>query len=221
MNEQHQIFRRGANHVARVTLFLIPVGLMGTAACVWAVWWSPYVTRQGLALDQPVPFSHEHHNAGLGIDCRYCHTTVETSGSAGMPPTETCMTCHSQVWTDAEVLRPVRESWASGKPIRWQRVHDTPDFVFFNHGIHVQKGIGCSTCHGRVDQMPLMRQEHTLWMKWCIDCHRDPAKEIRPKEEVFNMTYQPPRDQAALGKRLVAEYQVHTTQLTDCSMCHR
>lgn len=221
MNNEGQIFRPGTNHFVRVALLAgLLAGVLG-CACVWLVWWSPYMTRQGLALDQPVPFSHEHHNASLGIDCRYCHTSVETENTAGMPATETCMTCHSQVWTDAEVLKPVRESWATGKPLRWNRVHDMPDFVFFNHGIHVQKGIGCSTCHGRVDEMPLVRQEHTLWMKWCIECHRDPAKQIRPKEQVFNMAYQAPRDQESLGKELVAKYHVHTEALADCSMCHR
>jgi len=179
------------------------------------------MTRQDVALDQPVPFSHEHHSAGLGIDCRYCHVTVESSAMAGMPPTETCMTCHSQVWTEAPVLAPVRESWVTGQPLRWNRVHDVPDFVFFNHGIHVQKGIGCSTCHGRVDQMPLVRQEHTLWMKWCIECHRHPEEQIRPKDKIFDMAYQAPVNQRELGKKLVAEYHVQTAQLTDCSMCHR
>lgn len=216
-----QIFRRGANQFVRVAVVAVLLTIAQMCVCVWGVWWSPYMTRQGLALDQPVPFSHEHHNSALGIDCRYCHTTVETSASAGMPPTETCMTCHSQVWTDAPALQPVRESWATGRPIRWNRVHDTPDFVFFNHGIHVQKGIGCSTCHGRVDQMPLVRQEHTLWMKWCIECHRNPEKQIRSKEQVFNMAYATPKNQEEVGRRLVAQYQVHTEQLTDCSMCHR
>lgn len=195
------------------------MALTGTG--IWAVWWSPYTTRQGIALDQPVPFSHKHHVSGLGIDCRYCHTTVEKSASAGMPPTETCMTCHSQVWTDAPVLQAVRDSWATGKPIVWNRVHDTPDFVFFNHGIHVQKGIGCSTCHGRVDEMPFVSQEHTLWMKWCLDCHRTPEQEIRPREKVFDMAYEKPKDQRQIGRELVAKYHVETRDLQDCSMCHR
>jgi hypothetical protein len=216
-----QIFRRRANKIVRGSIGIAVMILVLTGAGVWAVWWSPYMTRQAIALDQPVPFSHEHHTSGLGIDCRYCHTTVEFSSMAGLPPTETCMTCHSQVWTEAPVLQPVRESWVSGKPLRWNRVHDTPDFVFFNHGIHVQKGIGCSTCHGRVDQMPLVRQEHTLWMKWCIECHKHPERQIRSKEEVFNMGYQSPTNQVELGKQLVTRYNIHTEQLTDCSMCHR
>ncbi len=192
-----------------------------TGTGVWLVWWSPYMTRQYVPIGQPVPFSHEHHHAGLGIDCRYCHVTVEYSSTAGLPPTETCMTCHSQVWTEAPVLQPVRQSWATGQPLRWNRVHRLPDFVFFNHGIHVQKGIGCSTCHGRVDQMPVVWKENTLWMKWCLDCHRDPAQYIRPKEEVFAMAYQPPATQREQGAELVALYRIHTQSLTDCSMCHR
>jgi hypothetical protein len=216
-----QIFRRRANGIARASIGFAVLIVVLSGSGVWAVWWSPYMTRQNVALDQPVPFSHEHHNAGLGIDCRYCHTTVETESMAGLPPTETCMTCHSQVWTEAPVLAPVRASWTTGQPVRWNRVHDVPDFVFFNHGIHVQKGIGCSTCHGRVDQMPLVRKEHTLWMKWCIECHKHPERQIRPKEEVFNMAYLFPKNQEEVGRKLVAKYNVHTEQLTDCSMCHR
>jgi len=167
-----------------------------------------------------VPFSHKHHVQGLGLDCRLCHTTVETSTFAGMPSTETCMTCHSQVWKDAPMLAPVRDSFATDTPLRWDRVHDTPDFVFFNHSIHVAKGIGCASCHGEVDQMPLTRQSHTLYMKWCLDCHRQPEKFIRPHDEVFTVDYQS-TNQVAIGKQLVRDYHVQTAQLTDCSMCHR
>ena len=216
-----QVFSRNANNIARASIGIVLLLMVGAGCGVWAVWWSPYMTRQHIALDQPVPFSHEHHVSGLGIDCRYCHTSVEFSSSAGMPPTETCMSCHSQVWTEAPVLEPVRESWATGQPLRWNRVHDVPSFVFFNHGIHVQKGIGCSTCHGRVDRMPLVSQEHTLWMKWCLECHKNPAAQIRPKEDVFDMADQAPPNQAELGRELVKRYNVHTEQLTDCSMCHR
>jgi hypothetical protein len=216
-----QVFRPRANKIARASIGILVSSFVVTAYGVWTVWWSPWTTRQYVSLDQPVPFSHQHHVSGLGIDCRYCHTTVEHSSTAGMPSTETCMTCHSQLWTEAPLLEPVRASWISGKPIEWNRVHDLPAFVFFNHGIHVQKGIGCSTCHGPVDQMPLVYQENTLWMKWCIDCHKDPSNQIRPKSEVFNMAYTPPHDRHALGRNLVKEYHVHTEQLRDCSMCHR
>ncbi len=187
---------------------------------MYVIFWSPYMTRQRVPIEQPVPFSHEHHVRGLGIDCRYCHTSVETSSFAGVPPTDTCMTCHSQLWTEAPLLAPVRESLASNRPIRWRRVNDLPDFVFFNHGIHIQKGIGCATCHGAVDRMPLTWKAQTLYMKWCLECHRDPARFIRPRNEVLNMAYES-TNRAQLGPRLVQAYDVHTNQLTDCSICHR
>jgi NAD-dependent SIR2 family protein deacetylase len=162
--------------------------------------------------------------AGLGLDCRYCHTSVEHSSFAGLPPTETCMTCHSQVWRDAPILAPVRESLATRQPIHWNRVNQTPDFVFFNHSIHVEKGIGCSTCHGPVDQMPITWKEHSLYMRWCLDCHSAPERNLRPRSEIFNMQWEPPPDPAQRGKELAAAYHIATNrlqQLTDCSMCHR
>ena len=180
---------------------------------------SPYVTDVGVALAQPVPFSHKHHVAGLGIDCRYCHSTVEVSSFAGMPPTETCMSCHSQIWADSPMLEPVRASFRNDQSIRWTRVHDLPGFVYFNHSIHVKKGIGCATCHGRVDQMPLMWKTNTLYMEWCLECHRQPERFVRPRNQVFNMAYQAPSDQLALGRKLVEEYNIR--KLTDCSVCHR
>ncbi len=180
---------------------------------------SPYVTDVGVALAQPVPFSHKHHVAGLGIDCRYCHSTVEISSMAGMPPTETCMSCHSQIWADSPMLEPVRASFRNDQSIRWTRVHDLPGFVYFNHSIHVKKGIGCATCHGRVDQMPLMWKTNTLYMEWCLECHRQPERFVRPRDQVFNMSYQAPSDQLALGRKLVEEYKIR--KLTDCSVCHR
>jgi hypothetical protein len=158
---------------------------------------------------------------GLGLDCRYCHTAVEVSSSAGIPPTETCMTCHSQLWTQAWALAPVRLSWATGRPLRWQRVHDVADFVYFNHRIHVAKGVGCETCHGPVDEMPLMRQAHSLSMAWCLDCHRDPAPNLRPREHVFDLDWQPPEDREALGAQLIEDYDVRTGHLTHCYVCHR
>jgi len=182
---------------------------------------SQAVTRVGIAPDQPVPFSHQHHVAGLGIDCRYCHTAVEESASAGLPPTETCMTCHSQLWTDADLLAPVRESWARRTSLRWRRVHDLPDFAYFDHSIHVQKGVGCVECHGRVDRMPLMRQAESLRMDFCLDCHRDPAPRLRPREEVFNMGWTPPPDRRALGERLIARYGIDADGIMHCNVCHR
>jgi hypothetical protein len=153
---------------------------------------SPWVTRQGQRAEQPVPFSHKHHVQGLGLQCQYCHTTVEKSSYAGIPPTKTCINCHAQIWTNAQLLQPVRDSWATGQSIQWIRVHDLPDFVFFNHSIHVNKGMGCATCHGRVDQMPLMYAQNTLQMEWCLDCHRNPAKNIRPTGQIYNMAWEKP-----------------------------
>jgi hypothetical protein len=170
--------------------------------------------------EQPVPFSHKHHVEGLGIDCRYCHTSVEKSHFAGIPPTETCMTCHSQLWTQAALLEPVRQSLATATPIQWNRVNDLPDFVYFDHSIHVNKGIGCTTCHGPVDQMPLTWKENTLYMKWCLQCHRAPENEIRPRDEVFNVKWQKPDNQEQFGHDLVKEYHVEVSRLTNCSVCH-
>ena len=215
-----QIFHRRSNSIARASLLLLPTLVSAGAWVLDDVYWSPWTTRQRTPIEQPVPFSHKHHVYGLGIDCRYCHTTVEKSAFAGLPPTETCMTCHSQIWTNASLLAPVRESYYDQKRLCWNRVDDTPDFVFFNHSIHLAKGIGCASCHGQIDQMPLTWESHVLYMKWCLECHRAPEKFIRPRDEVFNLNWSP-TNQLALGKRLVAEYQVQTRQLTDCSMCHR
>lgn len=219
-----QIFHPSMNTVARASIFGA-IFVLGAAAWVAArIYSSPYVTEQYVAREQPVPFSHEHHVTGLGLDCRYCHTSVEDSHFAGVPPTQTCMTCHSQVWTNAEMLEPVRASFRENKPLAWTRVHALPDYVFFNHSIHVAKGIGCSTCHGQVDKMPLMWQNATLHMQWCLDCHRDPEKYIRPKDQVFNMAWpagQKDWDQKTRGAALVAEYHVNKVQLDNCSVCHR
>jgi hypothetical protein len=196
---------------------------------------SPYVTYAGIVRPQPAPFSHQHHVAALGIDCRYCHTSVENSSFAGIPPTRTCMNCHSQIWTSAPLLEPVRESFRSGKSLVWNRVNDLPDFVYFDHSIHVTKGVGCNTCHGPVDRMPLMFNYASLQMEWCIGCHRDPAKALRPRDQVFNMRYQQPTsdlpvvidgksftDQASLGTYLVGKYHVRSVlDITSCSTCHR
>lgn len=172
-------------------------------------------------VEQPIPFSHKHHVGDDGIDCRYCHTSVETSSFAGMPSTELCLTCHSQLYRDAPVLAPLHASLRSGRPIAWQRVHDLPDFVYFNHSIHVAKGVGCSTCHGRVDQMPLTRRVASLEMQWCLACHRAPENFVRPRARVFDMNWQPAANQHALGQALMSEYKIRSGQLTNCSICHR
>ena len=215
-----QLFHRSANSLARITLAAAVLALSGVVWAAYELNAGSFTTHVGVHHDQPVPFSHKHHVGDDGIDCRYCHTSVETSPFAGLPPTETCMSCHSQIWTNAAMLEPVRESFRTGKSIEWARVHDLPDFVYFNHSIHVNKGIGCSTCHGRVDQMPLMSQVNTLYMRWCIECHRNPEKNVRPRDQVFNPAYETPApNQDEIGPKLVAEYKIQ--KLTDCVTCHR
>ncbi|MCC6390740.1 MAG: cytochrome c3 family protein [Bryobacterales bacterium] len=214
-----QIFHRSANSLANITIAAVVLGIGGLLWASYRIDQGSYITDVGIARQQPVPFSHKHHVTDDGIDCRYCHTSVEVSPFAGLPPTATCMNCHSQIWTNAEMLEPVRASYRTGQSLQWTRVYDLPDFVYFNHSIHVYKGIGCSTCHGRVDLMPLTYKVNTLYMQWCVECHRNPAKYVRPREEVFNMTYQAPGNQMELGRRLMAEYKVQS--LTDCVTCHR
>jgi len=241
-----QIFHRSTNTLSRATIFgaVFIIAALGWVA--YAVQGSSFVTYAGVRKPQPVPFSHQHHVTGLGIDCRYCHTSVETSSFAGIPPTKTCMNCHAQIWTNAQLLEPVRASYRSGESLQWTRVNQLPDFVFFNHSIHVTKGVGCNTCHGPVDLMPLMYQQESLQMEWCLGCHRDPGKNLRPRDQVFNMRYQPPSsgnpvsmdgqtftDQDALGAYLIKKYQVRVgriktedgqvsvSDITSCNTCHR
>jgi len=230
-----QIFHRSANVISRASIY---AGIFTLAFALWAcVQWqrSPYVTYAGVVRPQPVPFSHQHHVGGLGIDCRYCHTSVETSGFAGIPPTKTCMNCHSEIWTSAPLLEPVRESLRSGRSLEWNRVNDLPDFVYFDHSIHINKGVGCNTCHGPVDRMPLMFNYASLQMEWCIQCHRGPEKNLRPREQVFNMRYQQPTtdlpvvvdgksftEQMGLGKYLAQKYHLRSVlDITSCNTCHR
>jgi hypothetical protein len=187
-----QVFDRSSNALARASLVLTGLIVIALGVTLDQLQRSPWVTRQGQRADQPIPFSHKHHVQGLGLQCQYCHTTVEVSSYAGIPPTKTCINCHSQIWTNAALLQPVRDSWATGQSIQWIRVHDLPDYVYFNHEIHVNKGIGCASCHGRVDQMPLMYMENSLQMEWCLDCHRNPAKNLRPTAEIYNMAWAGP-----------------------------
>src|SRR6201984_3352291 len=196
-----QFFPPSANAYARTSLAILIVVAAALGLTGYELASSPWVTREGVRPEQPVPFSHQHHVSGLGIDCRYCHTSVETSGFAGIPPTKTCMNCHSQIFSNSPFLEPVRESFRTGKSIQWTRVHDLPDFVYFNHSIHVNKGVGCTTCHGQVDRMPLMWQEQSLQMEWCLNCHRNPERYVRPRSAVFAVDYQPPPNQAELGAR--------------------
>jgi hypothetical protein len=216
-----QIFHPGMNTLSKLTIF---GGLFILAAAGWA--WdrinrSPYVTEAAVVREQPVPFSHEHHIAGLGIDCRFCHASVENSPFAGLPSTEICMGCHSQIWRDSPMLAPVRDSFRTGKPLVWTRVHDLPDFVYFDHSIHLAKGIGCESCHGRVDRMPLMRRAATLQMSWCLDCHEKPERHIRERSEIYQFD-RPPRGSAdSHGLELVKAYGIDRKQMLDCWICHR
>jgi hypothetical protein len=187
-----QVFDRSSNALVRFSLVLTGLIVIALGITLNELQRSPWVTRQGQRPDQPIPFSHKHHVQGLGLQCQYCHVQVEKAAYAGIPPTKTCMNCHAQIWTNAQLLEPVRQSWATGQSIQWIRVHDLPDYVYFSHDIHVNKGIGCASCHGRVDEMPLMYMQNTLQMEWCLNCHRNPAVNLRPVSEVYNMAWQGP-----------------------------
>jgi hypothetical protein len=214
-----QIFHRSANTLSKLSLagLLIVVGSLIFTAILVAR--SNYVTGAHEFIEQPVQFSHRHHVKDDGIDCRYCHTSVETSPFAGIPPTKTCMNCHSQIWNQAPILEPIRASFREDRPVRWVRVHDLPDFVYFNHSIHVKKGMGCETCHGRIDEMPLTLQQNSLQMEWCVNCHRNPENYVRPRSEIYTMGYKPSEPQSVIGARLVKEYGIRGN--TSCSTCHR
>jgi hypothetical protein len=230
-----QIFHRSTNTLSRASIYGAVFIVAGITWALMQIQRSPYVTYARVVKPQPVPFSHQHHVTGLGIDCRYCHGSVEQSGFAGIPPTKTCMNCHSQIWTNAQMLEPVRASYRSGESLQWTRVNQLPDFVYFNHSIHINKGVGCNTCHGPVDKMPLMYQYASLQMEWCLDCHRAPEKYLRPRDQVFNMRYQQPSEdlpvqvdgqsftaQESLGKALVANYKLRSVNdITSCNTCHR
>lgn len=208
----------------RFGLFFKLVVLAGVviAAVLLTAWHTATSNPNALQepIEQPVPFSHKHHVGDDGIACRYCHTSVETSAFAGIPPIQTCMTCHSQLYTQQKALAPLVASWESGKPLHWKRVNKLPDFVYFNHGIHIAKGVGCVSCHGRVDKMPLTRRTASLKMQWCLSCHRHPENHLRPRSEVFSMTWKA-KNQRQLGARLVREYHIDKSRLTDCSVCHQ
>jgi hypothetical protein len=215
-----QIFHRSTNTISRATIF---GAVFILAAALWACIQfqrSPYVTYAEVARPQPVPFSHQHHVGGLGIDCRYCHTSVEVSSFAGIPPTKTCMNCHSQIWTGAALLEPVRQSYRTGQSLVWNRVNDLPDFVYFNHSIHIAKGVGCVTCHGEIDAMPLTARVAPLTMQWCLACHRAPERNLRPRSAVFDLHWKA-KDPLALGTQLVQDYHIDKRRLTECSVCHR
>jgi hypothetical protein len=217
-----QIFSPGADIWLRLALAGALAAVIVVALVVGGYAGSDWRTNVGFAPSQPVPFSHQHHVGGLGIDCRYCHAAVEDSRNAGFPPTHTCMTCHSRLFTDAPMLAPLRRSLAEGRPMRWVRVAKLPDYVYFDHSIHVAKGVGCSSCHGRIDRMPLTRQAKGFLMGFCLGCHRDPAPALRASsEEVFDMTWAPPPDQRRLGRQRMVERGIAGRDITHCNTCHR
>jgi hypothetical protein len=217
-----QIFPKSANYWSKANIIGIAVLVVGLGWLVLILQRSDFVTAANTFVEQPVQFSHQHHVGGVGLDCRYCHTSVEVSASAGIPPTKTCINCHSQIWVTSPYLEPVRASFRDDKPLQWVRVHDLPDFVYFNHSIHIKKGVGCETCHGRVDRMPLMLQKASLQMEWCLDCHRDPTRFLRPTDEITAMGYQPAGDQREIGRQLKEQYRIATVEhMTSCSVCHR
>lgn len=185
------LFPRWTNTVARASAAVAALAPVVLLSLLWVLQRTPWITNEGVQVEQPVQFDHRHHVRDEGIDCRYCHTTVESSATAGIPSTQICMSCHAQVWNKSELLAPVRAAYFEDKPLQWQRVHDLPDFVYFNHSIHVNKGVGCVTCHGRVDEMPIIQQGAPLTMGWCLSCHRDPGPNLRPKEFITSMTWSP------------------------------
>ena len=227
-----QLFSRSADTIFRTSLVGgVVLGIVIVCAML-AIARSPYMTNQYMTVEQPVPFSHQHHVADIGIDCRYCHQTVETSARAGVPATQVCMNCHRELWNQTDMLAPVRASFRTDEPLHWNRVHDMPDYVYFNHSIHIHKGIGCYSCHGRVDEMALTYRAYPLTMKWCLDCHRDPKQHVRPRELVFQpkplaeLIAQNSASSEAeeislegLQERLSEEY--HLKSRTDCYTCHR
>lgn len=214
-----QIFHPSTNFLSKASIFgaLVAVGL-----AVWVAMMldrSAMVTREGVMLEQPVPFSHDHHVGEVGLDCRYCHGSVEESSFAGMPSTATCMNCHSVLFADSPMLEPVRASFRDDVPLAWNRVYDVPDFVYFDHSIHVAKGIGCTTCHGKIDEMPLTMKAVSLKMEWCLACHREPERFVRPREEVFAVDWKPASLSREARADLVEAYDIQSK--TSCSTCHR
>jgi Cytochrome c7 and related cytochrome c len=217
-----QIFDRSANFLARFSLLGVAILATLGLSAILVVARSPYITNQRVVRSQPIQFSHKHHVGDDGIDCRYCHTGVENSAYAGIPPTKTCMNCHSVLFNNVGYLEPVRESYRTEQSIEWVKVHRLADYVYFNHGIHVNKGIGCSSCHGAVNQMALAYQASPLNMQWCLDCHRNPEPNLRPKDQIFNMSWRAPANQEEVSKKLATEYNLRSKlELTSCSTCHR
>jgi hypothetical protein len=218
---QAQVFPRRANTIAWLIVALLVTVPAVAIAGLYIWWYSPAITLAGVPVQQPVNYSHALHVGGLKIDCRYCHTAVDKAANAGIPSTETCMTCHSQVKPQSVPLAPVRESYATNTPIEWNKVYDLPGHVYFNHSIHLTGGIGCSTCHGDISKAQVVARNQPLHMSWCLQCHSNPENYIRPRDEIFNMAYAYPANQAELGRRLVDEYKIEVPRLRNCSVCHR
>lgn len=213
-----QIFPRWTNKTPLQVVGVLAVGGLLVTAGVW-YYFSPRYTDVGYMPRQPVPYSHKLHAGELGIDCRYCHAMVERSAIAGVPPTQTCMNCHQIVGRDKESLAPVRESAASGLPMRWIRVHDLPGYAYFDHSVHLAAGVGCSSCHGDVAGMEEVVQMEPLSMGWCLECHRDPDPYLRPREELTNTTWEPPADQTEFARDLREQKRIAPSE--DCGTCHR
>jgi hypothetical protein len=216
-----QLFTPRANTIIRLVLVAVPCLFVVFVAYAYYYANAPYSTGEKWIADQPVPFSHKHHVGGLGLDCRYCHEGVEDAAFAGIPPTSTCMTCHSQLWTNAAVLAPVRNSLATDTPLRWNRVYALPDYVFFDHSVHVRNGVGCTSCHGDMAEQPLTRQQTPLTMGWCLDCHRDPGRHLRPEDRIFDPHAPDPDNGPVRAAELLRHYVIKTENMTDCSTCHR
>jgi hypothetical protein len=210
------LFPPWTNTATRVVLAAIAATAVGVIAAPMIYARSPYATGQDDPELQPIAFDHRHHVRDDGIDCLYCHEDAERAAYAGVPATERCMGCHNQIWNDTRSIAPLVDSLATGRPIRWQRVHSLPDFVYFDHSIHVNRGIGCVSCHGRVDEMAAVHQVQRLTMNWCLDCHRDPVPQLRPRDRITSMTWAPRPGELA---ELAARYQPR--RLTHCSTCHR
>lgn len=217
-----QLFQPRADAIFRFALWCTALGALAGLITIESLSHSDWLTGRGLVEAQPTEFSHQHHAGELGIGCRYCHTTVEREATAGMPPTYTCMTCHSQIWTGARMLKAVRESLATNTPIEWQRVGRLPEYVYFDHSVHVNNGIGCSSCHGDMDHMQMTYQPHAFSMDFCVSCHRNPQDFLRPKDKIFDMQWAPANDQEKLGRALMTKYHIESPSLlTGCSTCHR
>ena len=213
------LFRPRHNTLALVSLFVVAGGALGVPGGLMLYARTPYARNMGDPIEQPIQFDHRHHTRDEGIDCRYCHNTVDKSPAASIPPTQLCLNCHSQIWNKSPMLEKVRESFIQNKPIEWRRVNKVGEFAYFNHAIHVNKGVGCVSCHGRVDEMPAVEKAEPLTMGFCLSCHRHPEQNLRPVSEVTNMDWKPEGDPEETGKRLMVENDVHTR--TSCTTCHR